>query len=302
MNGKTARGLLAGRLMYIRSILRGGAIHIGYCSQPAFLIIGAQKSGTSALSSYLLKHPNITRTYKKEIHFFDRDIAYARGLTWYHSHFPLPNEIGRRAITFEATPSYLYRYKSAHRIYKYDPNIKLIVLLRDPVDRAYSQWNMYRILLSENRQHLFQVTRDSDVPVRQWADKVLASDSFHDFCEAVREELDMILTGKPTPEPSYIRRGLYYEQLNHYLGHFDLKQILIIDSRLLKRKPVSVLDQVTQFLGLSSYNWSSQELPLIHARPYQQKMSEKTLTLLHEFYRPYNERLYELLGHDFGWE
>jgi hypothetical protein len=282
--------------------LRVGASHFGYHSRPSFLIIGAQKSGTSALSNYLSKHPSIRSACKKEIHFFDRDIAHARGYAWYHSHFPLPYEIQRGAITFEATPSYLYRSKSARRIYEYESNIKLIIVLRNPVDRAYSQWNMYRIHLSQNPQYLYNFTRDSDTNVRQWVDKILASESFHDFDEAIEEELDIIFAGNSTPEPSYLRRGMYHQQINRYLMYFDLERIQVIDSRSLMHRPVSILNQVTQFLGLPSFNWLSQEFSLVHARPYQREISEKIRLLLQKFYRPHNERLYELLGCNFGWK
>jgi hypothetical protein len=161
---------------------------------------------------------------------------------------------------------------------------------------------MYRVLLSENRQYLYRAARDSDMPVRQWMDKLLADKSFHDFDEAIGEELGMILAGNSTPEPSYVRRGLYHEQISRYLAYFDRKSILVIDSGSLMREPSSILDQVTEFLGLPSHNWSCQELPLVHVLPYQREMSEKTRVLLQGFYRPHNERLCELLGRDFGWE
>ena len=298
----TARMIFARYGRYAGSVLRAYGARLGYHSKPAFLIIGAQKCGTTALASYLPRHPRIQPSCRKEIHFFDRDIAHARGYAWYHGHFPLPCEMGRRALTFDATPSYLYRPKSALRIYEYDPNIKLIVLVRDPVDRAYSQWNMYRLLLNNERQYLFGVTRHSDAPVRQWFDRILAGHSFPDFDKAVKEELDLILSKSPSPEPSYIRRGLYYEQLARYLEYFDCESILVIDSRSLRRMPHTVLDQVTQFVGLPPHNWHAQELPLVHVRPYREEMSERTRALLQEFYRPHNERLYEWLGRDLGWE
>lgn len=302
MDAGTMKRTVGNCLKNIKSRLRVWAIRAGYHSRPSFIIIGAQKSGTSALHGYLSKHPNIVPATKKEIHFFDKDIAYTRGLGWYHSHFPLPHHLGQGAITSEATPVYLYRPKTARRIHEYDPRIRLITLLRDPVERAYSQWNMYRILLRDNPEFLFQVTRDSDPAVRRWADKTLTQDSFHTFDEGVREELDLIRSSDPNPEPSYIRRGLYYDQLTRYLKYFDRRQLLIIGSRSLKTEPASCLDQVVQFLGMPPHDWQREELPLVHTRPYQGSMPARTRALLYEFYRPHNERLYELLGRDFGWE
>jgi hypothetical protein len=281
---------------------RLGATFAGYHTRPSFLVIGAQKCGTSALYEYLSKHPDITPAPIKEIHFFDQDTTYGRGLTWYHSHFPLPFKLGPQAICFEATPSYLYRPASAQRIHDYDPGIKLIVLLRNPVDRAYSQWNMYRIMLSKNRQLLYRASSDSDEAIRRWVDRILSSDSFFELNKVLREELEMILSGDDNPEPSYIRRGLYYEQMIRYLKYFDRDQIFVIDSRSLMRNPVSVLNSVTEFVGVSSHDWRREKFPLIQARPYQEDMSAKTRTMLHDFFSPHNEKLYQLLGHNFGWE
>jgi len=277
-------------------------MRFGYHSRPDFLILGAQKSGTSALYSYLSKHPSITPASKKEIYFFNKDMVYSRGFAWYHGHFPLPHELGRHALTFEATPGYLYYSKVAQRIYEYDPRIKLIAVLRDPVDRAYSHWNMYRILLKERVHVLTRYSRDADEPFRRWLSEILARDAFHEFDLAVREELDMILAGDPNPEPSYIRRGLYYEQLRRYLDRFHRDQLLVIDSRSLKHDTSSALDEVIQFLDLPRHDWKREKLPQTHVRPYQQEMTDETRSLLREFFRPHNQELYDLLGRDLGWE
>jgi hypothetical protein len=284
-------------------MFRKGMVRVGYHSRPAFIIIGAQKSGTSSLHVYLSHHPNIKPATEKEIHFFDKDDAFNKGLSWYHSHFPLPYELNRNEITFEATPSYLYRLSVANRIYNYDPKIKLIALLRNPVDRAYSQWNMYRTLLKERPHFLFRVSRNSNAEVRQWVDKILADDSYPSFDEAVLEELDMVFAGDPNPEPSYIRRGLYYEHLKRFLNLFERDQLLVLDSALLKNKPSKVLNKIIRFLGVSPYAWNSDKLSVTYnKRTYQQNMSESTRTTLREFYEPYNKNLYELLGIDFDWK
>jgi len=275
---------------------------MGYHSRPSFLIVGVQKGGTSALHGYLSSHPCILPASKKEIHFFDKDLAYHRGLTWYHSHFPLPHHLRQGAITFETTPVYLYRSKCARRIWEYDPGIKLIVLLRNPVDRAYSHWNMLRNMLRFKPEFLFQRTRDSDGPVRQWADRMLARDSFPPFEEAIREELDIIEADDPAPEPSYVRRGLYCEQLMTYLRCFDRDQLMVVDSRSLKQDRLETLASIARFLQLPSHDWQSEDLTLRNVNAYQEPMSVEARAFLRDFYRTHNENLYHLLGRDLGWE
>jgi len=144
-------------------------IHARDYSRPAFLIIGAQKAGTSALHHYLAQHPNIKRPKKKEIDFFSPEAVkgwcdhpdyallsaaaegdfyqpdfYTRATRWYGCQFPPPHELGPGCITYESTPNYLYFPAVAKRIAKYNALIKLIVLVRDPAERAFSAWNMFR--------------------------------------------------------------------------------------------------------------------------------------------------------------
>src|SRR6266850_2345695 len=108
-----------------------------------FILAGAQKAGTTALHYLLSKHPNITMGDQQEMHFFDDDEKFAGGVDYdlLHRHFP---RIGRSTIAGECTPSYLYWKPAAERIWQYNPKIKLLVLLRNPIDRAFAQWNMQR--------------------------------------------------------------------------------------------------------------------------------------------------------------
>ncbi|GAG15123.1 unnamed protein product, partial [marine sediment metagenome] len=173
-------------------------------------------------------------------------------------------------------------------------------LLRDPVERAYSAWNMYRIFHGRP-QHLLNVSRDCDEPIRQWVDKMVDSNSFPEFDQAIRDEIDSILTGNSNLEPSYVRRGMYYEQLLRYFGYFDRDQILIIDSQRLKTETAAVLTEVTCFLDLPEYNWHQEQLSLINVRKPGGHMASQTRAMLHAFYKPHNQKLYELLGRDFDW-
>ena len=281
--------------------LRPGLTRLGYYSRPTFLIIGTQKGGTVALRKYLARHPNIVPAKKKEIGYFDQDISYRRGDCWYHGQFPLPHRLGRHGVTFEATPEYLYYPKAAQRIFSYDPALKLIVLLREPVGRAFSAWNMFRTLRYEHPDSLRAILPDCDPVLRGWISQMLSSDSFPEFGQAVRDELDGTLSASAALEPSYVRRGLYHEQLLRYLKCFAREQILVLDSARLKRDLGNVLPEVIRFLGLPEYGGLPADLPLLHVGEYAQLMADDTRGLLREFYEPHNDKLYELLGRDLGW-
>jgi hypothetical protein len=281
--------------------LKASLTRLGYYSRPKFLIIGTQKGGTVALRKYLARHQNIVPAKKKEIGYFDQDILYSRGDSWYHGHFPLPHRLGRRGVTFEATPEYLYYPKAAQRIFSYDPGLKLIVLLREPIDRAFSAWNMFRTLRLEHPDYLRAILPECDQILRETISQMLSRDSFPEFDEAVREEIDGMLSEGSALEPGYVRRGLYHEQLLRFLKYFAREQILVLDSARLKRDLGNVLPEVVQFLGLPEYTGYPEDLPLFHVGQYEQQIADKTRAFLRDFYEPHNEKLCELLGHDFGW-
>ncbi len=108
-----------------------------------FIVAGAQKSGTTALHYFLAKHPKITMGDQQEIHFFDDDATFATTVDYerLHKHYPL---VAPSTIAGDCTPSYIYFKPAAERIWRYNPKIKLLVLLRNPVERAFAHWNMQR--------------------------------------------------------------------------------------------------------------------------------------------------------------
>ena len=270
-------------------------------SRPRFLILGAQKAGTVSLYRYLASHPSIVPAHRKEIGFFDQDTLFARGPDWYHSQFPAKASLGDR-VTFEATPEYLYYPTVASRLFSYDPDIKLIVLLRNPIPRAISAWNMYRDLRLNHPDYLRSLLPECDEGARTMITTMLADDAFPDAGEVMRTEIDEILSGTSVLDPGYVRRGLYYEQLQRYLAYFDRQQIAIVDSARLKVEPTNVLDELVRFLDLPAHDWHNTDLSLHHVGEYDTPVPASTHDLLRDFYKPHNERLYELLERDFGWD
>lgn len=189
----------------------------------AFLIAGVQKGGTTALFDYLGEEPGLSLSREKEVHFFDdetRDWA-APDYAAYHAAFA-PFDGRPRG---EATPIYLYWRGSLERIAAYNPDIKLIVVLRDPVERAWSHWKMEYARGAETRP----------------------------FAWCVREGRGRLFEAEPWGfhrEFSYVERGFYGEQLERALALFPREQVLVLRAEELRADPGTTMDALRAFLGL----------------------------------------------------
>jgi len=277
-------------------------VRAGYHTRPAFLVIGAQKAGTSALWRYLSFHPQTVATTIKEIGFFHQDEVYARGVGWYHFHFPLPHRLGPDQVTYEATPEYLYYRKCAARMCRYDPDLRLIVLLRDPVDRAYSAWYMFPRLFANHRENMLAIAALADGSSREWLHRMLSGEEYPSFEDAATWEMAQIAKPDAASEPSWLRRGIYADQLACLFEHFDRAQVLVLDSQLLRHDTGRVLDEVCHFLHLRQHSWSPDQLKPVGVQQYRQSPSDKTREMLIDFFRPHNRKLFELLGRTFEWQ
>ncbi len=246
---------------------------------PDFIVIGAQKSGTTFLYRNLVAQPGVLPAYKKEIHFFDR--RYGKGMAWYRAHFPLrPAGTGSgnagRPITGESSPYYLFHPAVPRRVQAALPEVRLIAVLRNPVDRAYSH---------------FQHERRRGVET-------------HGFAEALELEAARLageeaqILGDPAYDShahrkfSYFARGVYVDQLARWLERFPTERILVLKSEAMYADPGSALGRVMGFLG--------QDLPetrVPHAnRPKQYSaIDPETRRRLEERFAPHNERLYRFL-------
>jgi hypothetical protein len=302
------RDVLSQRKDAFHRRLQAAALRVGYHTRPKFLIIGAQKAGTTALFYYLAEHPSLRPSKEKELGFFAPEIfadwpehpyhkilctsegaphfadrgAHRRALAWYHSHFPPPHRLGRHRLTFEATPEYFYYPETALRIFRYDAEMKLIVLLRDPVERAFAAWNMYS-RFGEYRPHVYSPRKET-----------------RDFRTAVEEEIAGIESREPVSDPGYVRRGIYHEQFERLFAHFRRDQILVLDNRNLMSETSAVVDRAVTFLGLAPSEHDAEWGP-IHVGEYATEIPGDARRLLEDFFEPHNERLYRLLDHDFEW-
>ena len=193
---------------------------------PDFIIIGAAKSGTTSLYNYLMQHPDVFMPESKEPCFFDDTVAWGKGLDWYASLF---NEAKDNQICGEASTNYT-RWPQVHgvpeRMKKIVPNVKLIYVIRNPVERAYSHY------------------------VHRWTKEVYPGLPFTmDFFEYVRKD------------PMCIDSSKYSDQLDRYLKEFKQEQILVIVFENLLQNPAVVLSEVQEFLELKKIDTMNKALP-----------------------------------------
>ena len=251
---------------------------------PDFLIIGAQKCGTTFLYQLLVQHPRVKPAFVKEVHYFD--LNFAKGNNWYRSHFPLQMRNTRTYITGEASPYYLFHPHAAKRASMVVPDAKLIILLRNPVDRAYSHY-----------QH--QVKR---VP-----GKARETLTFEEAIEAedriLPAEVSKMLQDEYYQSPShrtrsYLSRGIYIDQLLVWSSFFPRRRMLALKSEDLFDDTTNALERMLDFLEIP--HWTPEAYSIPNKREYT-GVEPFVRQRLDEYYEPHNQRLYEYLGVDLGW-
>jgi len=244
----------------------------------SFIVGGAQKGGTTALDRYLREHPELCMprpimvgTHSSgEVHFFDTDANFAVepvDYTAYHARFePHPPQ----RLLGEVTPSYMFWPGAIERIARYNPEMKLVFLLRNPITRAFSQWNMAR-----------QAKREP-----------LA------FMEALRAEPERLrnLPPRRARRFSYVERGFYASQLQRVWQIFPFTQTLVLRSEELLGQPTEVLARLASFLGIASFPYVREKT--VHAREYDTTMSADEKQYLIGVYEQDIRELERLLGWD----
>ncbi len=256
---------------------------------PNFVIIGAQRCGTTSLYHYLCTHPAIASAVKKEVHFFDH--FFENGINWYRCHFPTRlykycrRQLCRQELlTGEASPYYIFHPLSPHRISQLLPGVKLIALLRNPIDRAYSHyWHEVR---RGNETLSFEEAIERE-PERLRGERqriILHAGEYHSAAFW---------------QFSYLTRGIYADQLKVWQPLFSKEQLLILCSRDFYAEPTTTLNKIMAFLNLPSWNWTDDT---IYQHGHYPEMATSTRKQLSDYFRLHNERLYELLGRDFYWE
>jgi hypothetical protein len=243
---------------------------------PDFLILGAQKAGTTALYAYLRWHPDITGPSFKEVSFFDRH--YAHGERWYRGHFP----VRRRALVGEASPSYLFHPQAPERVARMLPDARLIALLRNPAERAFSHYQ-HEVALGREPLSFEDAIDQEDERMRGELERMLRDPSY--FSHAWWNY-------------TYVARGRYAEQLERWFASFPQEQLLVLLTDELAADTAGTYRRVLGFLGAEAQDLDS--YPRIFDRDYAD-MDPATRARLDELFAEPNRRLAAQLGRDLPW-
>ena len=234
-----------------------------------FILAGAQKSGTTALHYFLSRHPDITMGDQQEIHFFDNDAIFVSDVDYeqLHKHYPL---LAESTIAGDCTPSYMYHEPAAERIWKYNPKIKLLIILRNPVDRAFAHWNMQRF---RGREPL-------------------------DFFDAVREEQTRIAGAPPTEARrfAYVDRGFYSRQLARFVKFFPCEQLKVVKFEDFTGKQIETLSSIFSFLDRKPpRSMRSKDRNIV---PYERAMNWEERVFLYNLFAEDIAKVEQMLGWD----
>lgn len=269
------------------AIRRVGVVTAPFRLRPAFLMIGAQRCGTTTLFRAISAHPQVVHAaFHKGVNYFD--LNYYRGPDWYRGHFPVA-EIARRRtagcgdpVAFEASGYYLYHPFAMERIARDLPDVKLVMMLRDPVERAYSAYK-HEYARGFEWEPFEQALELEDERLVGEIDRMRADPRYESF---------------PHRHHSYRHRGHYDEQLERVFAHFPRHQVHIIESATFFGDPAAQYRHLLEFLGLRPFEPASFDQH--NARPGT-PMETETRRMLEQHYQPHNERLAGLLGRSPQW-
>lgn len=255
---------------------------------PDFIIVGAQKCGTGTFYNNLVEHPSVIPAFVKEVHFFNNN--FQKGAHWYKAHFPLSpykyyiTHMCKRAfLTGEATPGYIFHPHAPRRISEIIPKVKIIVLVRNPVDRAYSHYH-HEVRKRRETLSFEDAIRMEEERLRGEFGKIMEDENYTSFNYF---------------HYSYLLKGIYVDQLKRLSNFFNKEQILILKSEDFFHDHQAVFDRVLKFLNLP--NWQFKDFRKCNVGHYP-KINITTRRQLLDYFEPHNRRLYEYLGINFGWE
>ena len=275
---------------------------------PSFLIIGGAKCGTTSLYAHMIEHPNILPASIKEVNFFQH-IRNTK-IAFYSSHFPIKRQ---NLITGEASTAYFIHRLVPKRVHELLPSVKLILLLRDPVERAYSEFH-YMVNLGA------QITDNFEDAIKAELKRIKIENEKPEFT------IENTSYNYFQPTFSYLRHGIYANYILNWLKLFPKEQLLILHTKDLYNNLDNILAKTFEFLNLPKYqiesrieknkidkvrpigghehniykNIDSKTRTLFNVQNYPEMKSE-TRKFLQDFFRPHNEKLFEMIGRRFDW-
>lgn len=280
----------------VKRVVHAGSRSYGRLTAPArmlpsFLICGGQRCGTTSMYRALAQHPAVLKAVlHKGVHYFD--VAYGRGMRWYRGHFPLRRTAARRSArlggvpvqTFESSPYYMYHPLAAARLAADLPGVKLLVLVRDPVERAYSQHAHELARGFETEPDFGRALALEPSRLRGQTERLARDPSAYSFAHQ---------------HHAYRARGEYIRYLQRISAVVDPERILVVDSEDFFATPEPVYDNVLDFLGLPHLGYPAFEQH--NARPRGVPMDPGLRRELAGHYAPFDERLAQWLGRELAW-
>ncbi|GLW31396.1 sulfotransferase family protein [Actinoplanes regularis] len=258
---------------------------------PSFLICGGQRCGTTSLYRALAAHPVVLKAVlHKGVHYFDT--SYHQGIDWYRAHFParraaekVAERYGVPAQTFESSPYYMYHPQAVARIAHDLPYAKIIVLVRDPVERAYSQHHHEVARGFDTERDFGSAIALEPARLHRQEERLAADPEYYSFAHQ---------------HHAYRARGEYARYLSVMAQHVGRERIHVVESERFFVDPEPVYDEVCAFLGLPS-NLERPPFEQHNARPRQADMDPQLRRELYAYYQPHDEALRGWLGHTPIW-
>jgi Sulfotransferase domain len=274
----------AGRALSVRV----GSATAGTRQLPSFIVVGAQRAGTTSLFRALMSHPLIhSANYHKGVNYFD--VNYHRDFSWYQGHFPRTarlrargGTVGGEPITFEASGYYMFHPCAAERMARHLPDVRIVAMLRDPVERAWSAWKHESARGYETESFDVALERE-DERLAGEAERMLADPRYQSF--SYRHH-------------AYAGRGRYAEQLLRLQSHFSAEQIHVIESESFFTQPETTYAGLLDFLGLPTV--LPDRFDRWNGRP-SGSMPAPTRSRLQEQFQIHDRALADLLGREPAW-
>lgn len=268
--------------------LRIGPATSRFRMSPSFMVIGAQRCGTTTLFKSLAEHPQVVRPpVEKGTDYYT--LHHDRGLDWYRGHFPLTRvadiltHADTEPVAFEACTYYLFHPLAIPRLAADFPDLRLVVMLRDPVPRA---WSAYKHEFARGFETEADFGRALDLEEARLdgeIERILAEPAYVSFSHR---------------HHAYVTRGEYVDQLERVFAHFPREQVHVLDSEAFFAEPAREFANLLAFLGLRQ--WRPQRFEQHNARP-SAPMPETIRSRLERHYAPYDVRLSALLDRTPTW-
>ena len=254
---------------------------------PNFIFFGGTRSGVMTLTKYVEDHPCVETV--RNIHFFE--YTYSNKIEWYKRHFPtsiyknfFKLRHNQELLVGESTGTYFFHEQVPKRIKKHLPDVKLILMLKNPITSSYSRYNHYR------NQGLEPCSFDDVIDMEM---KRINISQNNNKLQINNPDLSHYITC------NYLRHGHYAEMLKKWLEEFPREQILILTNDEFNSRMDETLTKTFEFLELPDFHVKNK---IAHNVGKYKKMNETTKQKLIDYFRPYNEDLYKILGKDLNWE